>query len=203
MRVRERAPKAAPLPAPAPFLLPKAGRGQAGPGSRRAKMENRLLLLLLPPSAEPSRGCWQDGGLGHCVRGVCVRASRPGPLGWASEGNGVEARAAFGGSAGPRTENGGVAAGVPGSSVRGGRGQWTRTPDSAPQGSLPPAPRCPAAELFLPARSRRVPRAGKCRGIGVCLLSLSSQSWGNSGRPSPCLHRRAGGNGALWAQVRP
>lgn len=166
-------------------------------------MENRLLLLLLlPPSAEPSRGCRQDGGLGHCVRGVCVRASRAGPLGWASEGNGVGARAALGGSAGPRRENGGAAACAPGSNVGGGRGKGTRTPDSARHDSRPPAPRCPAAEFVLPTRSRRVPRAGECRRIGVSLLSLSLQSWGNSGLPSPSLHRRAGGSGAPWAQVR-
>lgn len=147
--------KRPPCPPRPPSSLPRAGRGQAGPGARRAKMENRLLLLLLlPPSAEPSRGCRQDGGLGHCVRGVCVRASRAGPLGWASEGNGVGARAALGGSAGPRRENGGAAAGAPGSNVGGGRGQGTRTLDSARHGFLPPAPCCPAAEFFLPARCR-------------------------------------------------
>lgn len=75
VREREGAESGPRCPPGAPFLLPRAGRGQAGPSARRAKMENHLLLL--PPSPEPSRGCWQDGGLGHCV---CVWASRAGPL---------------------------------------------------------------------------------------------------------------------------
>lgn len=150
--------KRPPCPPRPPSSSPEPTAGRPGPALGELKWRTAFSSSSSSPlllSRAGAAGKMEDSGI-VCVGCVCGRAS-PGRSGGRARGMGPGPEPRSGGALGRAQK---MVGRPPGSSVGGGRGQGTRTLDSARHGPLPPAPRCPAAEFSLQPTPGAFPAQG-------------------------------------------